>query len=58
MDKNKCLYPEAVVKQMLLTAYKAGFESPMELIEEIVNEILRKGDLDSEMELFEHEQEF
>jgi len=48
------LYPEDAVIPMLLAAYKAGFEGPMELAEDSCREILARATYkESDLEIIE-----
>lgn len=38
---DKKLYPADLVLKMLFAAYKAGFEGPLEMLEETCNEIIQ-----------------
>ena len=58
MSSSNVLYPEEAVIAMLMTAYKAGFEGPLELSEGICHEILAKGTYkDSDLEVIEFMQQ-
>ncbi len=51
---DNVLYTEEAVREMLLAAYKAGFEGPMEMAESVVADIMQRGSYeDSDVELIE-----
>jgi hypothetical protein len=55
---NDVLYSGDVVLKMLLAAYQAGFEGPLELAEQDCRDILAKGTYqESDLELIEFMQE-
>lgn len=55
---NEILYPADAVLKMLVAAYKAGFEGPMEMSEETCREIMTRSTYDeSDLSLMRHMQE-
>lgn len=55
---NEVLYPAEAVLKMLVAAYKAGFEGPLEMSEETCREIMaRTTYAESDLSLMEHMQE-
>lgn len=55
---NEVLYPADAVLKMLIAAYRAGFEGPLEMDEEACREIMTKMTYtESDLSLMEHMQE-